>query len=244
MRKASLITLVIIWGLSFIAFINSLFLMDWFKISMAFIALALYFLPLLIKKFFNLEFPAILEIFYYLFVFAALVLGEVFAFYGPFPFWDVILHFLSGFVLAGIGYSIITLSQKSKVTKFIAGLFAVCFSITIGVAWEFTEFTFDRFVKTDAQKDAYVKNIATITMQRDGGNTPVQVNDITTTDIHLTNGEIITVYQGYLDIGLLDTMKDLFVNTAGALLFCAIGALSAEGHHKSKITRHFVLTKK
>ena len=142
------------------------------------------------------------------------------------------------------GYSIITLSQKSKVTKFIAGLFAICFSITIGVAWEFTEFTFDRFVKTDAQKDAYVKNIATITMQRDGGNTPVQVNNITTTDIHLTNGEVITVDQGYLDIGLLDTMKDLFVNTAGALLFCAIGAFSAEGHHKSKITRHFVLTKK
>lgn len=213
-----------IWGLSFAAFISALFIGDWFKISMGFVALMLLFIPFLIEKFLNLNLSGALKISYYLFIFASLILGEVFAFYGPFPWWDVVLHFLSGFLLAGVGLSLVGILVKGKQTRSFALLFAFCFSITLGVVWECTEFTFDMLVRTDAQKDAHVRQISTITMQRDGGNRPVRVDNIERTEIFITDGEPIVINEGYLDIGLMDTMKDLLVNIGGAGLFLVFGA--------------------
>lgn len=220
MKKFSLGVLVLIFGLSFVALINSIVLGDWMKIGLAFAALVLYFLPLFAARVFKLMIPAVLEIFYYLFIFASLILGEVFAFYGPFPFWDVVLHFLSGFVFTGVGFSLAQILNKNKaVSKPLAMLFAFCFSMTVGVLWECVEFSFDSLARTDAQKDAHVSQISTITLQRDGGNQPVKVDNIVSTDIHLENGETVTIDEGYLDIGLIDTMKDLFVNLFGAAAF-------------------------
>ena len=213
--------------------------MDWFKISLAAAALILYFVPLVLNKKFKIKLPTVLEIVYYLYIFAALILGEVFAFYGPFLWWDVVLHGLGGFLLAGVGYALMQNITKTKQKKIIILLFSFCFSITLGVAWECLEFTFDQTVRTDAQKDAHLSNISTITMQRDGGNQPVRIDNIVSTDIHLENGEIITVDEGFLDIGLMDTMKDLFVNTAGALIFIILIATDK----KHGVANNFVPTK-
>lgn len=225
MRKVSLGILAIIWGLSFVAFINSLILMDWFKISMALIALILYFIPILVEKFLNLKLSAVLEISYYLFIFAALILGEVFAFYGPFLWWDIVLHFLSGFMLTGVGFSLVEILAKNKQSRFFTLLFAFCFSITAGIAWECVEFSFDIFARTDAQKDAHIHQISTITLQRDGGNQPVRLDNIERTEIFIKDSEPIAIDEGYLDIGLMDTMKDIFVNIAGAGVFLIFGAV-------------------
>ena len=193
---------------------------DWFKISMAFVALILYFVPFFVAKVFKIGPPVLLEVFYYLFIFAALILGEVFAFYGPLPWWDVVLHFLSGFVFTGVGFALLKiLNKERKVSKAATMIFAFCFSVTVGVLWECVEFSFDCLVRTDAQKDAHVRQISTITLQRDGGNRPVRLNDITSVDIHLENDETVTINEGFLDIGLMDTMKDILVNFAGAALF-------------------------
>ena len=208
------------------------------KIGLSLAALALYLVPFFVKYMFKINFPTLLEVIYYLFIFASLILGEVFAFYGPFPWWDVVLHYLSGFVLAGIGLSLAQIMSKNKSGKFFALLFAFCFSVTLGTAWECIEFSFDMALRTDAQKDAHIRNISTITMQRDGGNQPVRVDDIINTNINLASGETITVDEGYLDIGLMDTMKDTFVNIAGALTFVAFGALS------SSVAKNFVITKR
>ncbi|MBR3253140.1 hypothetical protein IKF85_00230 [Candidatus Saccharibacteria bacterium] len=242
--KAALSVFLIIWVLTFIAFINTLIIQDWMKIGLAFSALIIYFFPDLISYKFDLRLPASLKITFYLFVFAALVLGEVFAFYGPFPFWDIILHFLSGFVLAGIGLSLIEIMNKEKCKKGFTLLFAFCFSVTLGILWECLEFGFDMTLRTDAQKDAHVNNISTITMQRDGGNQPVKVNDIVNTDIHLASGETIRVDEGYLDIGLMDTMKDIFVNIAGATVFCSFGAAYLRKRNNNDFMKNFVPTKK
>lgn len=223
-NKASLFTFTVIFILTFIAFINTCIIGDFVKIGLAFAALVLYEVPILVKIFFKIDLPVTFEITYYLFIFASLILGEVFAFYGPFPFWDVILHLLSGFVLAGVGLSLVEIINKHKLPTVFTIIFAFCFSVTVGIFWECLEFGFDMSVRTDAQKDAHVHQISTITMQRDGGNQPVKLNDIVKTDIHLANGEIIAVDEGYLDIGLMDTMKDIFVNIAGAGLFCIFGA--------------------
>lgn len=211
------IIFAVIWAASFAALVNSIILRSWVKIGLAFAALILYFIPAAVTIFVKVKIPSILEITYLLFIFASLVLGEVFAFYGPFPWWDVVLHFLSGFVLAGIGFFLINLNDKP--VNWLILLFSFCFAITLGVIWECVEFSFDMMARTDAQKDAHIHSISTITMQRDGGNQPVRIDDIVSTDIHLANGEIITVDEGYLDIGLMDTMKDIFVNIAGALVF-------------------------
>lgn len=210
----------VIFGLSLAAFINAIILQDWFKISMASAALVLYFVPLFVARVFKIGLPVLVEVFYYLFIFASLILGEVFAFYGPFPFWDIVLHFLSGFVFTGVGFALLNiLNKEQKVSKAATIIFAFCFSVTVGVLWECVEFSFDSLVRTDAQKDAHVRQISTITLQRDGGNRPVRVDNITTTDIHLADGGIVTIDEGYLDIGLMDTMKDILVNFAGAVLF-------------------------
>lgn len=242
--KFAFFVFLIIWLLSFIAFINSLILLDWFKITMSFSALVLYFVPFFLSQKFKLKLPAVLEVTFYLFIFAALILGETFAFYGPFPFWDIILHYLSGFLLAGVGLSIVEAAvKKDKTSRFFKILFAFCFSIAVGILWECLEFTFDMTVRTDAQKDAHLKNISTITLQRDGGNRPVRVNDIEKTEIHLKNGETVTIDEGFLDIGLMDTMKDILVNTAGAATFCVFGAFYLKGKTKNPFAKNFMLSK-
>ena len=244
-NKFSLVVFVIIFTLTFAAFINTIIIGDWVKIGLSLSALILYWVPFLVTKKFKVVLPAALEITYYLFVFASLILGEVFAFYGPFPFWDIILHFLSGFVIAGIGLSLAEIMNKDRCKKAFTLLFAFCFSVTLGIMWECLEFTFDMTARTDAQKDAHVQQISTITMQRDGGNRPVRVDDITSTDIHLGNGETITVDEGYLDIGLMDTMKDIFVNIAGAAAFCGFGAFYLKKRSKNNaLMDNFVPTKK
>ena len=98
-------------------------------------------------------------------------------------------------------------------------------------------------LRTDAQKDAHVTNISTITMQRDGGNQPVKVDNIVSTDIHLASGEVVTVDEGYLDIGIMDTMKDIFVNTAGAAAFCCFGIVYLKKHGKNTFMENFIPTK-
>lgn len=243
--KLSQIVFVVIYALSIAAFVYAITLNDWMKIGLAFSALIILWAPTLVKNKFKLSLPAALEITFYLFVFASLILGEVFAFYGPFPFWDIILHFLSGFVLAGIGFSLVEILNKEKCKRAFTLLFAFCFSVTLGIAWECLEFSFDMTLRTDAQKDAHVRQISTITMQRDGGNRPVRVDDIVNTDIHLANGETITVDEGYLDIGLMDTMKDIFVNVAGAAVFCGFGAFYLKKRSKNNaLMDNFVPTKK
>lgn len=231
---------LVIMILSGIAFLNSLLIGDWFKISLAFAAIVLYQVPFIMITFFKVFLPTVMEITYYIFIFAALILGEVFAFYGPFPFWDIFLHFLSGFMIAGVGISIAANINKGSKSKLFTLLFAFCFSITLGVMWECLEFGFDCTVRTDAQKDAHLHSISTITLQRDGGNQPVKIDNIIKTDIILLDGEIVTIDEGFLDIGLMDTMKDILVNTAGATVFCFFALLYLVNSKKYSFAHNFI----
>ncbi len=242
-NKFALFVFLVIWSLTFVAFINTLVLGDFMKIGLAFAALVIYLIPIFVTYKFKIHLPITLEITFYLFVFASLILGEVFAFYGPFPFWDIILHLLSGFVIAGIGLSIVEIVNKGEKSRLFTLIFAFCLSMTLGVMWECLEFAFDITVRTDAQKDAHVRQISTITLQRDGGNRPVRLDNIEKTSIYLQNGEIVTIDEGFLDIGVMDTMKDIFVNMGGAALFCIVGAFYLKNADKSGFANNFMVTK-
>ena len=78
------------------------------------------------------------------------------------------------------------------------------------------------------QKDTVVQSIGSIMLDPTGGNHPVVLHNITDVIVVQADGTRTALgLGGYLDIGLLDTMKDLFVNFIGADL-SIIGYLCAQ----------------
>ena len=45
---------------------------------------------------------------------------------------------------------------------------------------------------------------------------------------------------GYLDVGIIDTMKDLFVNFIGAVVFSTIGYFYVRGRGKGGFAQRFI----
>lgn len=115
--------------------------------------------------------------------------------------------------------------------------------MTIGVLWEFVEFTADSVVITDMQKDKIVKNISSVEINQNSENVPIKVNDIEKTEIYSKGGKITTIENGYLDIGIIDTMKDLFVNFIGAIVFSIMGYLYIKNRDKYKFAKNFIPVK-
>ncbi len=186
--------------------------------------LLLFLLPPFVQKTFNIELPTSLEIIVLFFIFAAQILGELAEFYVKIPLWDTMLHTSCGFLAASLGLSLTDLLNRSdrfhfKLSPFFVALVSFCFSMTVGVVWEFFEFGMDIFFETDMQKDRIVHHIASVMLHPDGKNTPVLIEGITDVAV---NGKPLGL-GGYLDIGLYDTMKDLFVNFLGALAFSVFG---------------------
>ena len=186
------------------------------------VALVLFSFPNLIENTLKIEFPTVMESMIYVFIYAAWILGELNNFYEIFPYWDTILHTINGFLCAGLGFSFIDIlnkrSQKFNLSPLYLALAAFSFSMTIGVMWEFFEFSMDRVFLTDMQKDEIVETISTVTFDETKSNTPVKIKDIEKTIITTKDGKTIEV-NGYLDVGLYDTIEDLFVNVVGAVTF-------------------------
>ena len=156
------------------------------------------------------------------------------------------LHTINGFLAAAVGFSLVVLLNDDErltfdLSPFFMALTAFCFSMTIGVLWEFFEFFMDIIVHTDMQKDTVINNIYTVTLDATRTNTVVAVKNITDTAV---NGESLGL-GGYLDIGIIDTMKDLLVNFIGAVVFSVIGFFYAASKGKrQKAAEQFVPNKK
>ena len=113
--------------------------------------------------------------------------------------------------------------------------------MTVGVCWEFFEWSMDHFFFLDMQKDSIVHTIGTILLDPSGGNRPVLLDNIT--NVILVQGDGVQVplnLGGYLDIGLLDTMEDLFVNFIGAVTFSVIGFFYVRSRGKNRFARRFI----
>ena len=70
-------------------------------------------------------------------------------------------------------------------------------------------------------------------------NIPIPVQDITETVIQTKDG-MQYVIRGYLDIGLSDTLKDLFVNFIGAAVFSVIGGIYVQEREKNSFAAAFI----
>ena len=115
--------------------------------------------------------------------------------------------------------------------------------MTIGVLWEFFEYSADKLFGFDMQKDVIVENINTVELDESKTNKVIKVDDIDKTVIYI-NDNIVAEFNGYLDIGINDTMKDLIVNFIGAVCFSIFGYLYIHNREKYKFVNNFILTKK
>ncbi len=113
--------------------------------------------------------------------------------------------------------------------------------MTIGVCWEFFEFTADKYLLTDMQKDTYINTISTVEFDETKSNKTVRLNDIQKVALYDSKGnQIALMDKGYLDIGLHDTMDDLFVNLIGATVFSILGYCYILNSKKYKFAKNFI----
>ena len=207
------------------------------------LVLALFMLPFFIQQNFGIELPSTLEIIILLFIFAAEILGELKCYFITFSHWDSMLHTTTGFLCAATGFALIDILNRNSRIKFqlspiYVALTAFCFSMTVGVLWEFFEFGMDRLFLMDMQKDTVVQSITSVMLDPTNSNIPVTIDGITSVAV---NGQDLG-FDGYLDIGLYDTMEDLFVNFVGAVVFSTIGYFYIKHRGQGKLAKAFIPT--
>lgn len=216
------------------------------SVFLCLLTLVLLLLPTIVERALMVDLPNTLEIIIMLFIFAAEILGEIRSFYTTFYGWDTILHTINGFLCAAIGFALVDLLNRNErfsltLSPTYMAVVAFCFSMTIGVLWEFFECGMDQLFFLDMQKDAVVNTISTVMLDPTGGNTPVMIRDITDVVVVTGSGEEISLgLGGYLDIGLLDTMKNLLVNFVGAVIFSFIGYFYVKNRGKGWFASRFI----
>ena len=215
------------------------------NVFLCLLTLVLFLLPTIIERALRIDLPNTLEIIILLFIFAAEILGEIRAYYTTYQGWDTMLHTLNGFLCAAIGFALVDLFNRNErfslsLSPVYMAIAAFCFSMTIGVLWEFFECAMDQLFLLDMQKDAVVHSISSVMLDPTGGNHPVAIRDITDVIVVAGGEEIALGLGGYLDIGILDTMKDLFVNFIGAVVFSAIGFCYVRSRGKGRFASRFI----
>lgn len=153
-------------------------------------------IPSIIERKKSIDIPDNMEILYFIFLYLAIVLGEVRSFYYIVPHWDTILHAFSGGMLASLGFFLVNIFNKTEKIKyylspFFVALFSFCFALTMGAIWEIYEYLVDGLLSLNMQK------------------------------FMLADGTILIGREA-----VSDTMEDLIVDAISALLISAIGYFS------------------
>ena len=240
-HKSSFLVYVTLRLLVILMMILQIFNRNYENVFLCVLTLVLLLIPSLIQINLKIELPTALEITILVFIFAAEILGEIQSYYIKFPFWDTVLHTINGFLMAAIGFALVDILNRSKkfsiqLSPVFLAIVAFCFSMTIGVIWEFFEYGMDQFFGLDMQKDTVIQGFSSVLLDPTKSNIPVPVQDNTEV---LVNGRDLGL-GGYLDIGLIDTMNDLFVNFVGAVLFSIIGYFYVKSRGKGKFARRFI----
>ncbi len=216
--------------------VRAIYLRRWDQVLYCSLALIEFMIPSFVERRLKIELPSTLEIIVLLFIFAGEIMGEIGQFYHKIQAWDLILHTINGFLMGAIGVALIDVFNKHpsinfSLSPFFVAFVAFCFSITIGVLWEFTEYTADRLLGVDMQKDTIVSYINSEETSIDGVRTPLRIEGITTTTItgYIQGKPEEIVLDGYLDVGINDTMEDMFVNLVGAFIFSVLAAFYIKG---------------
>ncbi|WP_225418446.1 hypothetical protein [Lacticaseibacillus daqingensis] len=230
--------------------LSQLYLQRWEGVGILLLTFALYALPWAIVRFLKIEIPNLFEGFIICFIFSAMNLGEMRNFYNTFPLWDTALHTLNGFLAAGVGLSLVELlnhnAKRVRLSPVFIAILTFSFSMTIGVLWEFGEYTADNVLGLDMQKDRIVHTINSVALSADDSRVQLPEIDRTVISYQARDGQTATKsINGYLDIGLHDTMKDLFVNLVGAVCFAVFAYFyELSNAERFQFIQHFVPKRK
>lgn len=242
-NKSTFVVYIVLRVFVITSMIISLVRLDFESAFVCGLSLILFLVPSFLEKSLKIYLPSVLEIIILLFIFAAEILGELNAYYVRVPYWDTMLHTVNGFLCAAVGFALIDILNRNDKFKFqlsplYVAIVAFCFSMTIGVLWEFFEFGVDNLLGFDMQKDVVINEIRSVSLDPTKTNTVVLLSDIN--EVYI-NGKELGV-GGYLDIGLYDTMKDLLVNFIGAVVFSIIGFFYIKTRGKGRIAKNFIPT--
>ena len=203
---------VILRVLVVLALVAQVFNGNFENVFLCVLTLILFSIPSFIERTVRIDIPDTLEVIILLFIFAAEILGEIQAYYVQFPYWDTMLHTLNGFLCAAIGFSLLDILNRDE---------RLAFKLS----------------------PVYLAVVAFCFSMLDpaGGNTPVAIHDITDVIVITADGAQHPLgLGGYLDIGILDTMKDLFVNFIGAVVFSFIGYFYVKNRGKGWFAKRFI----
>ena len=195
------------------------------KVLMSIFTILLLMLPFVASKLFHFEMNTVFFVFCELYAIGPM-LGHVYNLYYHTTWWDDILHTAGGVVFAIFGVYLAEFISKDKEPSLLMkAIFALCFSMAISVAWEFIEYGCDQIFGTDMQNDTVVSFIHSYLL----GGEMAQTGNIDGITEVLVNGQSLGV-NGYLDIGLHDSMRDMLVETLGAVVFTVIYLLDKDRH--------------
>jgi hypothetical protein len=199
-------------------------------------AIGILCLPALLLRTVGLKIPGAIRLLTCFLLFSSILLGEMGRCYLRYPVWDSVLHAISGMVLASVGFTLPHyLARGREAPAGLCAAFAFLLSLAAGTLWELFEFVCDRLLGCDMQKDGIIYRISSVHFLEN----PLRIDRITRTSVLTEDGQIYTV-GGYLDIGLFDTMKDLAVGAAGALIFSVVGYLCLRYLPTHRITAELI----
>ena len=245
-KKTTLTVYLVLRALVIFALVRSALRFDLENVFLCALTLVLLVTPSIFERRLNIELPGTLEVIILLFIFAAEILGELNSFYIRVPNWDTMLHTINGFLCAAIGFALVDLLNRSehfsfKLSPVYLAIAAFCFSMTVGVLWEFFEYSSDRFLGLDMQKDTVLQSISTVELDETRSNQTVKIDGISDVILVLEDGSQRALgLGGYLDVGLNDTMKDLMVNFVGAVVFSVIGYFYVKEKGKGRFAARFI----
>ena len=245
-NKTTLTVYLVLRGLVIFVLIRSLLRREYQSMFLCALSLVLMVLPSIISKKLKIVLPSTLEIIILLFIFAAEILGEIHSFYVRIPNWDTMLHTINGFLCAAIGFCLVDMLNRDdqfsfKLSPLYLAIVSFCFSMTVGVLWEFYEFGVDQLLGMDMQKDTVVHIINSVNLDPTRSNTVIHIQDIVDTIVvHSDGAQESLGLGGYLDLGIIDTMKDLLVNFIGAVVFSTIGYFYVKQEGKGKVANRFI----
>ncbi len=239
---------VVLSVLVILVMIRQFFMGNYSNVFTCILTILLFTIPTFVDHRLNIKMPILLEVIILFFIFAAEIMGEIQSFYTIIPLWDTILHTINGFIMAAIGFAMIDILNQSPrihitMSPWFVAFVTFCFSMTIGVLWEFFEYGMDRIFLTDMQKDWMVHDIASVLLNPSGLNDPITIKDVTRTVISGTIDGVPrdwVIDGSYLDVGLIDTMKDLIVNCIGAIVFSVFGFLYIKTRGKGRLVTSLI----
>lgn len=245
-NKTTLTVYLVLRALIIFILVRAVLRREYQSVFLCSLSLVLMIMPSIISRRLKIVLPDTLEIVILLFIFAAEILGELNSFYVRVPHWDTMLHTINGFLCAAIGFALVDMMNRNdqftfQLSPLYLSIVSFCFSMTVGVLWEFFEFSGDYFLGMDMQKDTIVTAIHSVNLDPTLTNTVVHVRDIADVIVvHSDGTQQALGLGGYLDIGIIDTMKDLLVNFIGAVVFSFIGYFYVKKKGQGKVAHRFI----